>query len=64
MIIEKAKKKIYNQSIYNYSDKFGRGRVCKYNGCGTILNIHNPGKYCSLHTRKIWEERSKRMKKD
>lgn len=26
-----------------------RGRICAHDGCGTILSIYNPAKYCSAH---------------
>lgn len=28
---------------------YQRGRVCAQAGCGTILSIYNPSKYCTVH---------------
>jgi hypothetical protein len=31
------------------SKAFGKGRVCREDGCRTRLSLYNPGKFCSLH---------------
>ena len=25
------------------------GRICSHHGCGTILSIYNPSRYCAMH---------------
>ena len=39
------------------------GRKCKYRGCKTILSIYNYAPYCSVHLRKVLDEKAERMEK-
>ena len=34
------------------SKLYKRGRQCGEAGCGTVLSIYNPGRYCSEHEPK------------
>ena len=27
----------------------GRGRICESSGCGTVLSVYNPSRFCALH---------------
>jgi hypothetical protein len=27
----------------------GRGRICERSGCGTVLSVYNPSRFCALH---------------
>jgi len=31
------------------SRRFAKGRVCVYDGCGTVLSVYNPTRFCSQH---------------
>lgn len=32
---------------------FGSGRVCRADGCTTVLSLYNPSDFCALHERHV-----------
>jgi hypothetical protein len=32
---------------------FGRGRVCRADGCATVLSLYNPSDFCALHEERV-----------
>lgn len=40
---------------------FGRGRVCRHEGCTTCLSMYNSGALCALHTSSAAADATLRM---
>jgi hypothetical protein len=32
---------------------YARGRICRADGCGTVLSAYNPSSFCALHERAL-----------
>lgn len=37
------------QGIRRASRRYPEGRVCRHDGCSTVLSVYNPSRLCSRH---------------